>query len=141
MRTKKDLVLRPLGDQFILVAEGNAVADFTQMVSMNASSAYLWDAVEGKDFELAIGLRPAFFMRWHSKCCSSCLPVFTWQFFARLLQWLHAACVMLESVRGLCSCPLPCALHRPLFSWMPDWRECRPCSRPYLSSGKWSYTR
>ena len=53
MRTKRDLVLRPLGDQFILVAEGNAVADFTQMVSMNASSAYLWDAVEGKDFELA----------------------------------------------------------------------------------------
>ena len=54
MRTKKDLVLRPLGDQFILVAEGNAVADFTQMVSMNASSAYLWDAVEGKDFDLAM---------------------------------------------------------------------------------------
>lgn len=53
MKTKKDLVLRPLGDQFILVAEGNAVADFTQMVSMNASSAYLWDAVEGKDFDLA----------------------------------------------------------------------------------------
>ena len=53
MRTKKDLVLRPLGDQFILVAEGNAVADFTQMVSMNASSAYLWDAVEGKDFDSA----------------------------------------------------------------------------------------
>ncbi len=53
MRTKRDLVLRPLGDQFILVAEGNAVADFTQMVSMNASSAYLWDAVEGKDFDLA----------------------------------------------------------------------------------------
>ena len=54
MRTKKDLVLRPLGDQFILVAEGNAVADFTQMVSMNASSAYLWNAVEGKDFDLAM---------------------------------------------------------------------------------------
>lgn len=53
MRTKKDLVLRPLGDQFILVAEGYAVADFTHMVSMNASSAYLWDAVEGKDFDLA----------------------------------------------------------------------------------------
>ena len=54
MRTKKDLVLRPLGDQFILVAEGNAVADFTQMVTMNASSAYLWNAVEGKDFDLAM---------------------------------------------------------------------------------------
>ena len=54
MRTKRDLVLRPLGDQFILVAEGNAVADFTQMVSMNASSAYLWNAVEGKDFDLAM---------------------------------------------------------------------------------------
>ena len=54
MKTKKDLVLRPLGDQFILVAEGNAVVDFTQMVSMNASSAYLWDAVEGKDFDLAM---------------------------------------------------------------------------------------
>lgn len=54
MRTKKDLVLRPLGDQFILIAEGNAVADFTHMVSMNASSAFLWDAVEGKDFDLAM---------------------------------------------------------------------------------------
>ena len=54
MRTKKDLVLRPLGDQFILVAEGNAVADFTQMVSMNASAAYLWEEVEGKDFDLAM---------------------------------------------------------------------------------------
>lgn len=53
MRTKKDLVLRPLGDQFILVAEGNAVADFTKMVSMNTSSAYLWEAVEDTDFELA----------------------------------------------------------------------------------------
>ena len=52
MRTKKDLVLRPLGDQFILVAEGNAMADFTQMVSMNASSAYLWESVEDKDFNL-----------------------------------------------------------------------------------------
>ena len=51
MRTKKELVLRPLGDQYILVAEGNAVADFTQMVSMNASSAYLWEEVEGKDFD------------------------------------------------------------------------------------------
>ena len=54
MRTKKDLVLRPLGDQFILVAEGNAVVDFTQMVSMNASAAYLWEEVEGKDFDLAM---------------------------------------------------------------------------------------
>ena len=54
MRTKKDLVLRPLGDQFILVTEGNAVVDFTQMVSMNASAAYLWEEVEGKDFDLAM---------------------------------------------------------------------------------------
>lgn len=54
MRTKKDLALRPLGDQFILVAEGNAVVDFTQMVSMNASAAYLWEEVEGKDFDLAM---------------------------------------------------------------------------------------
>lgn len=54
MRTKKDLVLRPLGDQFILIAEGSAAADFTQMVSMNASSAYLWQAVEGEDFDVAV---------------------------------------------------------------------------------------
>lgn len=52
MRTKRDLVLRPLGDQFILVAEGNAVADFTQLVSMNASSAYLWESVEGEEFDV-----------------------------------------------------------------------------------------
>ncbi len=53
MKTKKNMVLRPLGDQFILVAE-NGAADFTRMVSMNASSAYLWESVEGKDFDASV---------------------------------------------------------------------------------------
>ncbi|MCQ2265548.1 MAG: PqqD family protein, partial [Bacteroidales bacterium] len=50
MRIKKNFSLRSLGDQFILVAEGNQMIDFSQMVCMNNSAAFLWDAVKDIDF-------------------------------------------------------------------------------------------
>ena len=51
MRTKKGYRLRPLGKEYILVAEGLEVEDANQMISMNATAAFLWEAVEGKDFD------------------------------------------------------------------------------------------
>ena len=51
MKTKKGYVLRPLGKEYILVAEGLEVADANQMISMNEAAAFLWKAVEGKDFD------------------------------------------------------------------------------------------
>lgn len=43
--------MRPLGQEYILVAEGLEVEDANQMISMNATAAFLWEAVEGKDFD------------------------------------------------------------------------------------------
>ena len=43
--------MRPLGKEFILVAEGLDAVDFSRMISMNETAAYLWKEVEGKDFD------------------------------------------------------------------------------------------
>lgn len=51
MKTKKGFVLRSLGQEFILVAEGLEAADANRLISMNESAAFLWKAVEDKDFE------------------------------------------------------------------------------------------
>ena len=52
MKTRKGYTLRDLGSEFILVAEGIEAVDFTRMISMNASAAFLWQEVEGKDFDI-----------------------------------------------------------------------------------------
>ena len=51
MNTRKGYPLRPVGKETILVAEGLEAVDFTRMISMNDSAAYLWKAVEDKDFD------------------------------------------------------------------------------------------
>ena len=51
MKTKKGFVLRSLGKEFILVAEGLEAADANKLISMNESAAFLWNAVEGKEFD------------------------------------------------------------------------------------------
>jgi hypothetical protein len=51
MRTKKGFTLRPLGQEYILVAEGLDVADSTRMISLNSTAAFLWQEVEGKEFD------------------------------------------------------------------------------------------
>lgn len=53
MKTKKGFVLRPLGNEYILAAEGLEIEDFDAMISMNESAAFLWKAVDGKDFDAA----------------------------------------------------------------------------------------
>ena len=54
MKIKKGYRLRPLGKEYILVAEGLEVMDANTMVSMNATAAFLWEAVEGKEFDTNI---------------------------------------------------------------------------------------
>jgi len=41
--------MRPLGKEFIIVSEGLSQVNFNKMISMNATAAYLWKSVEGKD--------------------------------------------------------------------------------------------
>lgn len=52
MRTKKGYILRSLGREKILVSEGLEAADANKLVSMNESAAFLWKAIEDKDFEV-----------------------------------------------------------------------------------------
>lgn len=51
MKTKKGFTLRPLGNEYILIAEGVETVDFNQMISLNESAALLWENVDGKDFD------------------------------------------------------------------------------------------
>lgn len=51
MRTKKGLIMRSLGNEFILVDEGSNLTDFNRMISLNASAALLWEAVQDKEFD------------------------------------------------------------------------------------------
>ena len=41
MKTSKGYTLRSLGQEFILVAEGLEAVDFSRMISMNESAAFL----------------------------------------------------------------------------------------------------
>jgi len=51
MKTRKGYTLRSLGKEFILVADGFEAVDFSRMISMNESAAFLWKEVEDKDFD------------------------------------------------------------------------------------------
>ena len=50
MKTVPGFTLRPLGKEFIITAESIQKINFNKMISLNESAAYLWQAVEGKDF-------------------------------------------------------------------------------------------
>lgn len=51
MRIKKGFVLRTLGNEHIISGEGLEQINFTKLISLNHSAAYLWKEVEGKDFD------------------------------------------------------------------------------------------
>jgi len=51
MKTQKGYTLRDLGSEYVLVAEGPEAVDFTRMISLNPSAAFLWKEVEGKEFD------------------------------------------------------------------------------------------
>lgn len=51
MKTKKGFVLRNVCGENIIVAEGKENIDFTKIISMNETAAYLWKNVEGNDFD------------------------------------------------------------------------------------------
>ena len=50
MKTKKGFRLRTICGEHIIAAEGIENIDFSRIISMNDSSAFLWEKVEGKEF-------------------------------------------------------------------------------------------
>ncbi len=53
MKTKKGFRLRNVCGENVLVSEGVENIDFSKIISMNESSAFLWKKIEGKDFSEA----------------------------------------------------------------------------------------
>lgn len=50
MKAKKGFNLREICGKHILIAEGKENIDFTKIISMNESAAYLWNKLQDKDF-------------------------------------------------------------------------------------------
>ena len=53
MRTKKGFNLRDVCGEHIVVAEGIENIDFSNIISMNETSAYLWEHIQGREFEVS----------------------------------------------------------------------------------------
>jgi hypothetical protein len=50
MKAKDGFNLRTVCGEQIIVAEGKENIDFSNIISMNESSAYLWKNIQGKEF-------------------------------------------------------------------------------------------
>ena len=52
MKIVEGFKMRRLGSDIIVVGEGLAQVNFNKMISLNASAAYLWESVDGKEFDV-----------------------------------------------------------------------------------------
>ena len=50
MKLLDGLVLRQLFGEHIVTGEGLSRVDFSKVISLNASAAWLWEQVQGRDF-------------------------------------------------------------------------------------------
>ena len=50
MRLKEGFTLRTICGEHVVIGEGLAQVNFNRMLSLNATAAYLWEQVQGKDF-------------------------------------------------------------------------------------------
>lgn len=52
MKAKEGFRLRKLGREHIIMGEGLAQVNFNKIISLNSSAAYLWEAVQDKEFSV-----------------------------------------------------------------------------------------
>ncbi len=52
MKTIEGFKMRPLCDMFVITGEGLKQINYNKIISLNASAAFLWERVEGKEFSL-----------------------------------------------------------------------------------------
>lgn len=50
MKIKDGFILRTICGENVVVGEGLAQVNFNKLLSLNASAAWLWEEVKGKDF-------------------------------------------------------------------------------------------
>lgn len=58
MRLKENYNIRKIGDEYMMVSQSGSGLDYTRVVSLNGSAAFLIEKVKGRDFtvEELIGL-------------------------------------------------------------------------------------
>ena len=54
MKTKKGFRLRELGGDYILIGESAELVNFNNIISFNETAAYLWQQVDGKEFDVNV---------------------------------------------------------------------------------------
>lgn len=52
MRIKEGFILRTLCGEHVVVGEGLTQVNFNKLLSLNASAAYLWESLTGREFTL-----------------------------------------------------------------------------------------
>lgn len=52
MKAKEGFNLREVCGEHIIVAEGKQNIDFTNIISMNETSAFLWEKIQGREFTI-----------------------------------------------------------------------------------------
>ena len=52
MKIKEGFKLRHLGGEYIVIGEGIAQVNFNKMISLNATAAFLWEQLLGKEFNV-----------------------------------------------------------------------------------------
>lgn len=52
MKVKEGFRLRKLGREHIVMGEGLAQINFNKIISLNSSAAYLWEAIQSKEFTI-----------------------------------------------------------------------------------------
>ena len=52
MRLKEGLTVRKIGDDYVIVAPEQGMVDLSKVYSLNETAAWLWEQLEGKDFQL-----------------------------------------------------------------------------------------
>ena len=53
MKLRSDLILRHIGDEYVIVEPGQDMVDLSKVYTLNNSAAWLWEELQGKEFDLS----------------------------------------------------------------------------------------
>lgn len=54
IKIKEGFKLCPVGDEFVVVAQGAENIDFSKVISLNESGAYLWNRIYDREFDASL---------------------------------------------------------------------------------------
>lgn len=54
MRIKEELILRKVGEKYMIIDPGTDMVDLTHVYTLNQTAAWLWEQVKGVDITLPI---------------------------------------------------------------------------------------